>query len=359
MAFLLLASSAWAQARRIEATAKEVLTDSKRPAFVCEGTTTLPETGRLDAKVYFGEVEVGRHLDSSALEVREGKFRFTFPVFSEKTLAGSYVVCVEFNPYLQQQKVQDELGRDLRHYEVQVPLVVGTERDAVTDRRRVFGQLGDEIQILRGIAEKACASPPDNRRKREWNEQIRAIEKRSFNVPEYRALRLDDISEQFLEDLAQLVHHLLEVADDEEARKEHRKRIEDLVRPVALRLGLEKASSAELAEKLPEARKPVIQAAELYRSTRKNPTVDAKEYYKAQMALHRKKFQEVTLAMTEVAPEKFQEGIRSLMQKGMDLFRAAQEAREFEDDRSDALRELAEHFRREADAFESALKEPP
>jgi len=379
LALFLLAATAKAQGRTIEGTVQETFVErsgSKRPAFVCEGKTDLPEESRLDGWVYFSPFEIGRHLASQAVEVKERKFRIEIPIFPERTLAGTYVIVVKFNPYLQQQKILDALAAQVREYELRLTLTIGTEDEIEKDRLRIYAKLGAEIQSLRSIADAAIAAVKDpmsdgdwRRSMEKWTDQIEATERAVSHVPEYRALGLDDLSEQFMEELGQAVHHVLGSArfcrlspSDPEAVKvlhEVRKRIDEMIRPVALRLGFEKATSGELAARLPEARKPAIQTLELYRGTIKNPTPDGREYFKAQLALHKKKFQEVALGMTEIAPEKHQEGIRSLMEKGMALFRAAQEAATLEDDRYDTLRELLNEFTSEVEALESALQESP
>lgn len=374
----LLAILLLAQARKIEGSAHESTVEAngkKLPAIACEGTTDLPEKSRLDAKLYYGPLEFGRHLDFRVAEVTDGKFRMVFPTFPEKNLAGSYSIHVEFNPYLQQQEIQEKLGKHLRLYEVEIPLAIGTEEDAARDRRRVQERLGREVDALRnlvgGVMAKLAERPAAvewNRFAQDWGTYIREIERRCIGVPEYRALRIDDLSEQSMEELTACVYAIIRAAgawlakpDDAalaSALQEHRTGFDTLRRPIVLRLGVEKASAKELTDRLNGVRTPVVDAHEFYRALRKEkaPEID---YYKAKLGLYRKAFRRAALEMVDIAPDARQEAVRKILEKGTSFFRGAEEAGDFKDDRTDTLRELLEEFRKEVDAFEAALRNSP
>ncbi len=374
----LIAILVLAQARKIEGTAQETTVETegrKRPAIACEGTTDLPEKSRLDARLYYGPLEFGRHLDFRVAEVTDGKFRVVFPTFPEKNLAGSYSIHVEFNPYLQQQEIQEKLGKHLRLYDVEIPLTIGSEADTANDRRRVQVRLGAEIDALREIVGAVSARIGEKpaaaewiRITQDWSARIREIELRCVNVPEYRALRIDDLSEQSMEELTACVHHVIRAAGERLARpedataaaafEEHRKGFDLLRRPVVLRLGIEKASAKELADRLLGVRSPVVDANEFYRGMRKEKAPEA-DYYRSRLGLFRKAFRRAALEMVDIAPDPRQEAVRGILEKGTAFFRGAEEAGDFKEDRTDALRELLEEFRKEVDSFEAALRDSP
>lgn len=373
IAFLCLAGAAFAQGKKIEGTARESVAD-RRPVLVCEGTTDLPDGSRFDVRVYFGQVEQGRHLFQKAIEVKDGKFSAELPVFARQTLKGHYLLHVEFNPYLQDAGVQQKLGKQLRHYEGRIPLTIGTEKEIDEDRHRVKRQLGAEVEILKGIVAQADAKlaqkPSEDeweRAAKEWSEMIHQVENRCHDVAEYRALRLDDLSEQSIEDLAHCVERVIASAGlcrakpgDAEAAKqldEHRKGFDWMRRPVALRLGLEKATAEEMRKLIPDFRTPVLESAGLYVKIIKKPDPDQREYFKAMLLYYQQQFREHMLGLAEVAPEPHLESVRTLLEKGTEFFRVVDAAKEMKENRKDEVLDAQKAFAAVLEAFEASLKE--
>lgn len=377
IALLLLVGTASAQAPKIEGTARDGTVQeggSPRPAFLCEGQTDLPEGSRLDVRVYFGEIEMGKHLFLQAIEVKDGKFSVALPVFRRQTLKGHFVLHVEFNPYLQDPAIQKKLGKQLKNYDAKIPLTVGTEREIEEDRRRVMRQLGAEVDGLRTIVEQVNAELARKpgadswaRSVKAWSEAIHDIENRCHDVPEYKALRIDDISEQSIEDLAHCVDRVIDAAgrclsstQDAEAVKqlqEHCKGFDWMRRPVALRLGIEKATAKELTDLLPEVQTPLLESAKLYVTIIKKPDPDQREYFKAMLKHYQAMFRERAFGLSEIAPDKHLEAVRTLIEKGNEFFRIADEAKEMKENRKNEVLDAQKAFADTLSAFQNSLKE--
>ncbi|GEM_PF-6526920 len=362
----------------IEGTAREATLEEKgarRPVFRCEGTSNLPEGSRLDVKVYYGAVQIGRHLHFKALFLREGKFAIDLAVFPDRTPAGSYSVHVDFNPYQQQQEIQEKMGRQLRPYSAVLPATIGTEADAAEDRRRACARLGAAVERLRIIvdsAEMKLLEQPTveewQRITRCWSEDAHQVEKSLLGVLEFKVFSLDDVSEQNFEDLVRCVQLILESGEsrlkdpkNENAVRslgEYRKIFDRLRRQTLLRLGLASSTNRELAEAISGIRPILSELLPLYRTARKDPSFQNEGYLKAKIGVARKNLRERILPACETAPDRHREGLRGLLEQAMEFFRVLADATEnLKEDRAKPVGEALAEFDRRHRALEEALKE--
>ena len=147
--FLSLALSAAAQIPTeysLEATLKEGLNEKTgQPVFLMNGKTSLPDGSALSAHLYYDEVSPGRDLRYLSVKVKEGRFSATFPLFQTKTLSGTYIVHLLFNPYLQQRAIRASMGEQIREYQCEAKLKVGDDTSLNKDRQRVHRELGKKI----------------------------------------------------------------------------------------------------------------------------------------------------------------------------------------------------------------------
>jgi hypothetical protein len=116
----------------------------KEGAFVCDGTTDLPDDARLTVSVRFPFTGGAVTLATQNITVKENKFEIELPVFGKEPFPGSYTVSVVFDPMLQ----KSDLGRAfaIREIPVEAP------GDVDHARRLFFGELRravDELDKLR------------------------------------------------------------------------------------------------------------------------------------------------------------------------------------------------------------------
>lgn len=360
---------------KIEGTVQDAVREDKRPVFRCEGTSTLPEGSRLDLRLYYGRVRIGRHLHFRALELKEGRFAIDFAVFAGKNPAGTYSVQVEFNPYQQQREVTEKLGKDLRHYAAVLPLTIGSDADAVEARRQTHLRLAGAVEKLRSILEAAdrkCAEKPatDEWRRlvRAWAEEAHEVETSLHGVPEFKAFDVDDISEIAIEDLVRTLHCILDGlgacladpanADAAAALVRYRKSFENQRRQTLLRLGLEKSSDKELREALKMLRPLLVELLPIYRAARKAQNFDRTEYYRAKVSAARKNLRERVLPVCETAPEKHRDALRTLLEKAVEFLRVAIDAGgAIQEDREKVLQAALDEFERHLKTLQDALQE--
>ncbi|MDP6958191.1 MAG: hypothetical protein QF645_05190 [Planctomycetota bacterium] len=345
--FLSLALSATAQIPTeysLEATLTEGLNEETgQPVFLCTGKTSLPDGSALSAHIYYDDVSPGRDLRYLSVKVKEGRFSATFPIFQTKTLSGTYIVHLLFNPYLQQRSIRASMGQQIREYQVEAKLKVGDETTLNTDRKSVHRELGRKIETLWTIGQDLrlfLAQNPTREtwqlRVKDWHQNMKKMVDACHNVPEYKALKIDDISVEATEDMSLALHQLMETAGNhlgDRNNPEHATEMTKLHRMLDIirhdcnrRLGLAFANEVERKRLLDTAKEGVLMAGGLYTWLRRDPKATP-VVYQARLDEFRKEYHHQIEQLLAGTPAKHHELIRGLGQRANTLFDIVGEAR--------------------------------
>ena len=345
--FLSLALSAAAQIPTeysLEATLNEGLNEETgQPVFLLNGTTSLPNGSALSAHLYYDEVSPGRDLRYLSVKVNEGRFSATFPIFQTKTLSGTYLVHLLFNPYLQQRPVRASMGEQIREYQCEARLKVGDDTSLNRDRQRVHRELGKKIETLWTIGQDLrlfLGQDPTRDtwqlRVKDWHGNMKEIVDACHNVPEYKALKIDDISAEATEDMSLALHQLIETAGHHLADRNNPKystemtklhRMLDIIRhDCNRRLGLAFANEVERKRILNTAKEGVLMAGGLYTWLKRDPKATP-VVYQARLEEFRKEFHHQIEQLLNGTPTKHHELIRGLAIRANTLFDIVGEAR--------------------------------
>jgi hypothetical protein len=176
------------------------------PSFLCEGTTNLPDGAFLNAYLYYDRVNEGREIAKETTTVKGGKFVQDFTAFpkSKKNLAGRYVARLRFSPDFQAQRI------DMPAAKVDIVLQHGTPQDVERETKALRDQLAGEIRTYAAMGDEVKAKIVELKDKpadawpalvKAWAAKSSEIQRRSYNVPEYRVLNLDQVADGGLENL--------------------------------------------------------------------------------------------------------------------------------------------------------------
>ncbi len=208
---------------RIEVTLRDQPGDGsgKRPLLVCDGTTNLPDRSRIDLSLYFDQTRPCE-LIRNAVEVKGGTFSYEFDYFGPpRNMAGPYLIRATFDPFLQKQQILEMLDDRARKIHAEGRLHVGTPLDAEQDRRHWYGTLLREIRSVTDFARQADARYYRDKNAgrfdpREWQRSYaEAAEsslqtfRRVVGVPHYKALGLNSVTNEGMEELRGLVLHFI------------------------------------------------------------------------------------------------------------------------------------------------------
>lgn len=344
--FLTLSVSATAQIPTeytLDASLKEkTLENTEQPVFSCTGETTLPDGSSLSAHLYYGEVLPGRELRYTSISVKEGTFSATFPIFETKTLSGTYIVHLLFNPYLQQRSIRAAMGSQIREYQIEARLHIGDEDSLKKDKQRVHRELGNRIETLWTLGQDLrllLAQNPTREawkiRVNDWHKNMKKTVEACHNIPEYKALRIDDISVEATEDMSIALHQLIEVAGTHladpanteyqtEMTKLHR--ILDIIRhDCNRRLGLAFANEVERKRLLDTAKDGVLMAGGLYTWLKRDPKATP-VVYQARLDEFRVEFGRQIDQLRTGTPTRHHQGIQGLQERANILFDIVEKA---------------------------------
>jgi hypothetical protein len=95
----------------------------------------------------------------------------------------------------------------------------------------------------------------------------------------------------------------------------------------------------------------------LYNNVWKSKDPNSRDYFKAKAELAKRYFRERLLAVTQVAPDRHLEALRGLQEQGLAYLRAAGEAADLKQDRTEDLEDLLKAFEKDFTALLASLKE--
>lgn len=376
-AFLLLALPAAAQVPTqysVEATLKEDRDEKTgRPVFVCSGTTNLPDGSLLSTHLYYGEVSPGRDLRYGAVKVQAGTFSVSLPVFLQRTLSGTYVAHVLFNPYLQQRVVRTTMGDQVREYQVSATLRVGDGNAVREDRKRVHLDLARKIdalwnvgQELRSLVARDPSRDAWQQEVEKWRETVRKTVEACHDVAEYKALAIADISGEAVEDLSQGLHQLIDAAgaylgdrDNAEypATMARLFRILDIIRhDCRRRLGLAFANAVERKRLLDTAREGILMTGGLYSWLRKDPKATT-VVFRARLEEFQKEYARQVELLLDGIPRKHHELVRGLQERARTLFEIVEKAPGAKVDPTQNIRAAVDAYLEYDEPLEARLKD--
>lgn len=182
------------------------------PAFLCEGTTNLPNNSFLVAHLFYGSPAGGREIFKDTAVVRGGKFTQYFPVYPRRNFPGTYTARLTYDPQLQNLGAPD-FPRSFFEFTLQI----GTAADVAAEDKAVRAQLSGEIRALIAIADQMKAKLEGLREKpqaereapaKAWQQELLDIRKRASprDHPEYFILGIDVIADSGFEELGNILN---------------------------------------------------------------------------------------------------------------------------------------------------------
>ncbi len=375
--FLLLAVSASAQIPTeysLEATLEESRNEKTgQPVFLCSGTTNLHDGTILSAYLYYGKVTPGRDLRYAAVKVKEGAFLGTLPLYKDKTLSGTYLLHLRFNPYLQQRKIRQLMGEQVREYQTRVTLQIGDEEAYRADGKRVRKVLAGQIDILWKTGQDLRALLLEEPIREVWQGYVKMWEKRirecvkaCYDIPEYKALGIDDISERAMDDMSEALHKLIRAAGahlGDRQNTEHTdamtkmNRILDIIRhDCKRRLGLAFANEIERKRLLDTAKEGILMAGGLYTWLRRDPKATPVVYY-ARLEEFTKEFTHQIEQLLDGTPKKHHKLIEGLLDHARTVFQAVEEAPKSKTNPLKKIQAVVDQYLEFAEPVEARLKE--
>lgn len=160
----------------------------KQPGFAVRGETDLPDGAIVTAWLYYGTVELGRHLDSRSVRVVGGRFEEGLTV-GAPPFPGPYVVRVTV-PLGRQPRAVLALLEGKEIPSAQIDVRVGTAEDEARARREYWDALGALFRRFDALA----AALTDGTAPEDWRARFDEATSAFAARPENRILEPGDLA---------------------------------------------------------------------------------------------------------------------------------------------------------------------